>query len=472
MEKSVDGAPRAGLEVSQNKYLSTSDTVMDAVLKVTAAGEDLPVEAAEVLLVDCSESMGWAPTKIAAAKLASAAAIDALRDGVWFGVVQGTEYAAMVYPEHARLVQADRKSRHEAKLAIAKLVASGRTAMSTWLDLAKELLDQRPDALRHAILLTDGINEAESPEQLTRTLNACAGHFACDARGIGDDWNPLELRRIAEALRGTADAVVEEKELPADFRRLTEAAMGKTVADLRLQVTIPPFAKLRFLKQVHPSELDLTDHCVEAGRNTLEVPTGTWGRESREYHLCLEVELAGKPMATDLQLGRVNVVEVAGQARTAGEPSPILGYVTEDVVLSSQMDEKVERYTVQGELGEAVRAGWAAFEQDDRNAAAGHWKLALRLATALGNQTMLDRLLPLVDVGADGEVRVKEHVRPRDLHSAWLGSGISEFGSTADVVPREIVGGAERKCPLCAEFSPPGSRSCENCGEPFKETAT
>lgn len=465
MEKHV------GLELSQNKYLSTSDTVMDAVLRVTAAGEDLPVEAAEVLLVDCSESMGWAPTKIAAAKMASAAAIDALRDGVWFGVVQGTEYADMVYPAQPRLVQADKTTRHEAKLAIAKLIASGRTAMSTWLGLAKELLDQRPNALRHAILLTDGINEAESAEKLTRMLSACAGHFACDARGIGDDWDPVELRRIAEALRGTADAVVEERELPAHFRALTEAAMGKTVPDLRLQVTIPPFTKLRFLKQVHPNELDLTDHCVEAGRNTLEVFTGTWGRESREYHLCLEVELAGKPMATDLQLGRVNVVEVAGQVRTVGEPSPILGYVTEDIVLSSQMDEKVERYTVQGELGEAVRAGWAAFEQDDRHAAAAHWKLAIRLATELGNQTMLKRLVPLVDIGNDGEVRVKEDVRPRDLHAAWLGSGISDFGSGGDVVPRKVVGGAVRKCPSCKASSPAGKRFCQDCGKPFEESA-
>jgi hypothetical protein len=339
--------------------------------------------------------------------------------------------------------------------------------MSTWLAQAKHLLDQHPKALKHAILLTDGINEAESAEQLTQVLGECEGRFACDARGIGDDWSPLELRRIAETLHGTADAVVEEKELPAHFKGLIEAAMGKRVPDVRLLLTIPPFARLRFLKQVYPNEIDLTGRSARTERNTIEVSTGTWGSESREYHLCLEVDLDGKPMAKDLQLGRVAVA--AGPVRGSDVPCPILGYVTEDIVLSGRLDEKVGRYAVQGELGEAVRAGWDAFEADDRDAAAGHWKIAIALATGLGNQTMLKRLRRLVDVDGDGEVRVKEQVRPRDLHSAWLGSGISEFGAGEVVRPKAV--GAVRKCPDCGRVSAPGSRFCENCGRRF-EVAT
>jgi len=459
------------LELSQVKYLSTSDHVMDAILNVTASGGEAPAEAAEVLLVDCSESMGWAPTKIAAAKRATGAAIDALRDGVWFGVVQGTEFATMVYPKHAALIRADPRTRAEAKAMTSKLIAGGRTAMSTWLTLAKRLLDAHPDAVRHAVLLTDGINEAEPAERLTEVLNECEGQFVCDARGIGDDWNPAELRHIADVLRGTADAVVADAELPAHFERMIQASMVKTVQELSLRITTMPFTKLRFVKQVHPAEVDLTDRCVEAGRNTLELSTGSWGQEYREYHVCLEADLAGKKMESDIQLGRVSVVEVAGGVRTPGEPVPIVGWVTDFAELSSQLDRKVERYTVRGELGRAVRAGWDAFEAGDRETAAEKWGLAVRLATELGNETILKTLWPLVDVedAAAGRVRVKEQVRPRDGFSAVLRSNISEFAPDSDVsrvVPGNS-GGADRKCPHCGRVAPRTFAVCEGCGRRF-----
>jgi Ca-activated chloride channel family protein len=269
--------------------------------------------------------------------------------------------------------------------------------------------------------------------------------------------------------------VVEDAALPADFERMIESAMGKVVPDLRLRITTLPFTRLKFVKQVHPTVIDLTDRCTEAGRRTLELSTGSWGEESREYHVCLELDLAGKPMAEDLQLGRVELVGVADGVRTPGVPIPILGYVTDDVVLSGQIDEKVERYTVQSELRLAVNAGWDAFKQGDREIAGTHWGLAVRLATELGNETMLKRLWPLVDVedAAAGRVRVKEHVRPRDGFSAVLGSAISEFGTDSGsgrLVPDDAPG-ADRRCAGCAWVSPPGSVVCVRCGEPFAGVA-
>jgi hypothetical protein len=459
------------LELSHVKYMSTSDQVMNAILNVTASGGKVPAEAAEVLLVDCSESMGWVPTKIAAAKRATAAAIDALRDGVWFAVVEGTEDARVVYPAHPALIRAGKRTRAEAKMVTSKLFAGGRTAMSTWLSLAKRLLDAHPNAVRHAILLTDGMNEAEPAERLTEVLNECEGHFVCDARGIGDDWDPAELSRIAEVLRGTADAVVTDAELPLDFERMIQAAMRKTVQELSLRITIMPFAELRFVKQVHPAEVDLTDRCVEAGHNVLELSTGSWGQEYREYHVCLEANLAGKKMETDIQLARVSVVEFASGVRTESEPVSIFGCVTDLAELSSQLDPKVERYTVRHELGQAVRAGWDAFEADDRETAAEKWGLAVKLATELRNQTVLKTLWPLVDIedATEGRVRVKDHIRPRDGFSAMLRSGISEFGSEPNagrVVP-DNAAGADRKCPECGRIAPPDFAVCEGCGRRF-----
>jgi len=467
--------PDFKLELSQWKYLSTSDRLMDAVLTVTASGGRVADEAAEVLLVDCSGSMDWPPTKIDAARKATATAIDALRDGVLFAVVQGTEVATVVYPTRSELVPADRETRAQAKAVASRLLPSGGTAMGTWLTQARHLLGRHLNAVRHAVLLTDGRNESEPAEHLATVLDECEGYFVCDARGIGDDWEPDDLSRIATVLRGTADAVVEDAELAADFERMIESAMSKVVPDLRLRITTLPFTKLRFVKQVHPAEVDLTDRCTDAGRRTLELSTGSWGEESREYHVCLELDLAGKPMAEDLQLGRVELVGVTDGVHTPGIPMPILGYVTEDVVLTSQIHEKVESYIVQGELGQAVRAGWDAFKGGDREAAGAKWGLAVQLATGLGNETILKRLWRLVDVedAAAGRVRIKEDVRPRDGFSAVLGSAISEFGTSSGggrMVP-DNVPDTDRRCTVCTRVSPPGSVICVRCGETFSEGA-
>ena len=49
-------------------------------------------------MIDCSGSMANPPTKMAAAKTATATAIDTLRDGVEFAVIAGRADATMVYP--------------------------------------------------------------------------------------------------------------------------------------------------------------------------------------------------------------------------------------------------------------------------------------------------------------------------------------------------------------------------------------
>ncbi len=467
-----DERPEFAVMLSQNKYLSTSDTLMDAILVVTASGGS-GADAAEVLLVDCSSSMDWPPSKIAAARKATVAAIDALRDDVLFAVVQGSGTARVVYPDQPRLVPANPQTRAGAHEAAKGLIASGGTAMSTWLTTAKRLLEPYPQRVRHAILLTDGRNESETSERLGLTLQECAGHFVCDARGIGDDWDVDELQGIARELQGRADAVVEEEELAADFEQMIEAAMGKVLPELRLRITIAPYSQVRFVKQVYPEMVELTGGLAEAGRRTVEVSTGPWGTETREYHVCLELDLAGRPMGEDLQLGRVELVEVAAGGHTPGEPIPILGYLTTDAALSSRIDGKVESYTVQGDLGDAVRAGWDAFQSGDRSEAAQQWGLAVRLATELGNTEILRRLakIVLIEDAPAGRVRIKEDVRPRDGFSLVLGATITDFGADPDVgqvVPEQITG-LDQTCTGCDWVSPADATLCVKCGRLFTE---
>ncbi|MDQ7802768.1 VWA domain-containing protein [Amycolatopsis sp. A133] len=465
--------PSFTLQLSQNKYLAPTDDRMDVVLTVRvgdAAAAVAPPPTAELLLVDCSSSMDWPPTKIEAARHACRAAIGSLRDGVLFGVVECTGHARLVYPPAPPLAVAGERTRHEAKAAVSGLIAGGGTAMSTWLNLALDLFEPAPAAIRHAVLLTDGKNESDRTGALEAALDRCRGRFACDARGIGDDWEPRDLQRIASVLRGNADAVLEDAELAGDFRRLIEHAMGRTVPDLRLRITTMPYSRLRFVKQVFPTEVELTAQCrTREGR--IELPTGAWGDELREYHLCLDVEAGELTRYEDRLLGTVALL--AGADEAVGEQQAVVGYLTEDLALSSVPDDNVARVTGQAELGRAVRAGWDAFEREDRVEAAREWGTAVRLATGLRNAEILKRLGRLIDVRDDGTVAIKDGVRPRDGFSLVLGSTISTYTGSADQTaggPPE-AGGAPRECVHCGHKARPAAKRCGHCGEPFEAGA-
>ena len=137
--------------------------------------------------------------------------------------------------------------------------------------------------LRHAILLTDGKNQHESPADLSQAIKLCEGAFGCDCRGVGTDWEVGELRRISTALFGTVDIVPDPAGLAADFAGMMGKAMAKRVADVSLRLWTPQHASVRFVKQVAPSVEDLTGRAEPSGQLTADYPTGAWGDgESRD----------------------------------------------------------------------------------------------------------------------------------------------------------------------------------------------
>src|SRR5918992_1471878 len=203
-------------------------------------------------------------------------------------------------------VSVNATTRSWAKSAIARLTASGGTRLGRWLELANALFADRGGGIRHAILLTDGKDQHETAGELDTVLASCAGRFVCDCRGVGTDWEVGTLRRVADALLGGVDLVADPRELAADFTAMIEAAMGKAVADVALRIWTPPSATPRFVKQVLPTMRDLTDRRSEvappgsgsgspaAGPTMGDYPTGIWGKERRDYHVCVTVP-AGRP---------------------------------------------------------------------------------------------------------------------------------------------------------------------------------
>jgi hypothetical protein len=396
-------------EVYQNEYLPAGGRVVDAVITVSAGGAvtavgpaGRPAAAAQVIIVDTSGSMAYPPTMLANAQKATAAAIDVLRDGVPFAVVAGDSMARMIYPVHIGMEPASTASRAAAKAAVRRLQASGGTAISTWLSLAERLFASHGAEVNHAILLTDGQN-GEPTDRLRKVLRGCEGKFICDSRGVGTDWVATELRQIASALLGSADGLASPDELPGVFQALTEAAMGKQIANVSLRVWTPAGSTIRFVKQVFPHIEDLTARRASISERIGEYPTGAWGTESRDYHVCVEVE----PDAVGEEVLAARVGLVAG-----GQPLVerlVLAKWTEDTALSTRISPHVAHYTGQAELASAIQEGLAARAAGDEDTATAKLGRAVRLAAESGREDtakLLGRVVDVIDADS-GTVRLK-----------------------------------------------------------------
>ncbi|MFC8779730.1 vWA domain-containing protein [Streptomyces nigra] len=426
---SKPSVPRFSVDVYQNEYLPEGGREVNAIVTVTSTGGGTlagataaprparpDAGAAVALMVDCSGSMDYPPTKMRNARDATAAAVDTLRDGVHFAVIGGTHVAKEVYPGGGRLAVADAGTREQAKQALRRLSAGGGTAIGTWLRLADRLLSSADVAIRHGILLTDGRNEHESPEDLKAALDACAGRFTCDARGVGTDWEVKEVTSIASALLGSADIVADPAGLAADFTRMMENAMGKEVADVALRVWTPVGTTIKFVKQVAPTVEELTGRRTEAGPRAGDYPTGSWGDESRDYHVCVEVPAAG--LGQEMLAARVSLVvpQPDGSAQNLGAQGLVRAVWTDDMTASTSINPQVAHYTGQAELAQAIQEGLDLRKAGDIDGATAKLGRAVQLAGTSGNADTAKLLAKVVDVvdAATGTVRLKAKVAEAD----------------------------------------------------------
>ncbi|MFD3582861.1 VWA domain-containing protein [Streptomyces sp. NPDC058683] len=420
--------PQFAVDIYQNEYLPEGGREVNAIVTVTATGGGTlggrPVgtpspswtpgtapAAAVVVMVDCSGSMNNPPAKMQNARDATAAAIDTIRDGVAFAVIAGTHTAREVYPADGRLAVADSATRHQAKQAVHSLGADGGTAIGSWLWLADELLATADVPIRHGILLTDGRNEHEEPGALRAVLAACAGRFTCDTRGVGTDWEVKELTDVASALLGSVDIVADPSGLADDFRQMMENAMGKGVADVALRVWTPEGSEIKWVKQVAPTVGDLTLRRAETGPRAGDYPTGSWGDESRDYHVCVRVPHS--EVGEEMLAARISLVVPQPDGTTQAVAQGLVRACwTDDMAASTHINPQVAHYTGQAELAQAIQEGLEARKQGDFDSATAKLGRAVHLASTSGNDDTARLLAKVVDVvdAATGTVRLKAKV--------------------------------------------------------------
>ncbi len=400
-------------ETYQNEFLPAGATRVDAIVTVTSSGgasaAQLNQARAEVIIVDVSGSMKSPHQKLKAAIAATIAAVDCLPDGTLFGIIAGHNDAWRVYPSGNELATASMVTRSEAKHEVSRLHARGGTAMGRWLMEAYNWFAAYPGAIRHAILLTDGMN-GESLAYLAAALESCQGAFQCDCRGVGTDWRVDELRSVANALLGSVDIVAAPEGLRADFESILRAAMGKQVADVNLRLWAPRGAAVASVQQVAPAVEDLAGRGQRVNELTVDYPTGAWADESRDYHVCIDVP--AREVGEEMLAGRVSLV-VDGEVVSE---SLVKAVWTDDVAMSTRINPHVAHYTGQVELAAALADGLEARRAGDDATATSRLGRAAQLAAESGNDGTLQLLARVVEVedAASGTVRLRRNVDAAD----------------------------------------------------------
>ena len=96
--------------------------------------------------------------------------------------------------------------------------------------------------------------------------------------------------------------------------------MGKATNNVSLRLWTPQGASVAYVKQVAPAIEDLTDRAAPLDALTADYPTGAWGDESRDYHVCIHVQ--PRDVGEEMLAGRFSLLvgdEVLSQALVQGD---------------------------------------------------------------------------------------------------------------------------------------------------------
>lgn len=412
-------------EVFQNAYLAEGTQEVHAIMTITAAGTAAgtavplpasPGSAAPLtgqtvfgIICDVSGSMGGGP--IQAAKAAIVQLIQMLPETAHFFVVTGSSRSQVLVP----MKQALPWEKERAIGMVKSVKANGGTVMSAWLDAALQQFQTMPNAIRQAILLTDGQNDPSDDGKLEFILRRCEGQFQCNCRGVGTDWRVSELKKIAEALLGTVDIIPDASQIAADFKAILSTALTKQVSNVSLRLWRPQGATIQFCKQMSPEIVDLGDRAKTISPQIMDYPTGAWAKdESRDYHFCIRVNPGN--VGDEMLAGRASLICAVDGVETKVAEAKILAIWTDDEVQSAKIDRHVAHYTGQAELAESIQEGLAARQRGDIEVATAKLGRAVKLAHAAGNDATIKLISKVADIddAPTGTIRINRNTSKAD----------------------------------------------------------
>lgn len=411
------------LTVDQNKHVPPGTAEMAAVLTVACETTGAAAsEVAEIIVIDRSGSMHG--DKIAEATKAAKAAVDALPEGAYFAVLAGDSDAQMIYPREKGLARASQPERDKAKRDIGKTRVQGGTDIGRWLRDAAHLLAMRPGAIGHVLLLTDGQGRMADND-----LAHADGRFTCDAVGIGTDWNPEQLKVLADRFQGRRAFIEDLADLGAYFAQVVTQATSKALGDVELRLRPSTGASVTSIRQMYPTLSDLTPHRYDVDAKTVGIPLAPWGTETREYMVDLDtrIENAGQ----ELRIAGVQLVR-SGSGEILARGNVLIRW-TDDPTLNTEVNPKVAVHTGQERLAGEVRSGLAALRANDPRTATRHLATARALADEAQNEgtaKLLDRIIDF-DPGT-GTAKLKGGITTADQLAIDVGTDVTRAATSRD----------------------------------------
>jgi len=398
-------------EVFQNQFLPLGANEVHAIMTVTA-GQSMGAQSSGRLFgIICDVSGSMEGVKILAARAAMTKLVTMLPESCSFFIVTGSDTAKVV----RHVAQATPANKDNAIAWIRQIKADGGTTISVWLQAALKQFQTQPNALKQALLLTDGQNDDMDDQLLEKALADCEGVFQCDCRGVGTDWKVDQLRKIGNRLLGTTDIIAAPAQIEADFQAILTKALGKSLSDVSLRLWTPQGANVLYCKEVSPEILDLTRRARQLKPQVREYPTGAWGKgESRDFHFCIEV----KPGAAgdEVLAGRASLVYNLGGVENKAAEARILAVWTDDEQKSTKIDRMVAHYTGQADLAQSIQEGLEARGRGDLEEATAKLGKAVKIAHESGNESTAKLLRSVVDIqdAEKGTVRLKSGVAKED----------------------------------------------------------
>ncbi len=391
-------------EVFQNPYLPAGANEVHAIMTVTAGEGTRPATTGRLFGIICDTSGSMEGGKIVAAKGAMVKLVNMLPADTSFFIVAGSENANVICP----VMPATPANKQFAVRAIQGIRAVGGTMMSVWLRAALKQFLTMPNALKQALLLTDGQNEPEDAPTFEPALRECEGHFQCDCRGVGTDWRVEQLRAVAGRLLGTTDFIPSPAQIEADFQSILEKAMAKTVSDVFIRLWTPLGAQVKFCKEVSPEIADMTSRARQTKPQFREYPTGSWAKgETRDFHFCISVSPGN--VGDEVLAGRASLIFYSKGAENKIAEARILAVWTDDEAKTAKIDRVVAHYTGQAELAQSIQDGLDARSRGDVERATALLGKAVKIAHESGNEATAKLLRNVVDVddAEKGTVRLK-----------------------------------------------------------------
>lgn len=392
-----------------NPYLPVMSRKVDAIISIEAreVKETLSgiqqIKKAIIFLIDTSGSM--AGSKIENAIKTLHTCIDLLDDSCHFCILTFSESTKTVFPMEKSSVEAKEKAH---KLVV-DIGVYGGTKLSTPLNAASLIFRDYKGYLKIAYFVTEGNNSQSDIKNLNLALKRNKGEFNLSCWGLGTDWNPKELKRIADNFAGTAEAITAPNEMASKFQKSLCELFSKSILKATLKLQVPKTIRIKNIKQMSPEILDITEYLKTVDEKNYEISLGLWGQEIRDYHISFEVQPQAE--GEEMMVCRPKITYISDNEEKMFDGQRIVITWTSRADLSLKENEEVEHFKGQEELSITIRKGLDAKNMGYTEQATLLLAKAYKLANESGNDEATMRLKKVIEVldESEGTVRLRSN---------------------------------------------------------------